>query len=126
MTLLKRNVVHSGSVITAFVDYLVAKGVDFKDTVLDDNQPEAEGRYKTYSDEKWENFAAMVQYAKFLDLQLKKSKVNLVEETIQKKIKAVKKAAKAKLRLVQDATRSKIEAVRDAADSVQNSFNSLL
>ena len=37
MSLLKRNVVHSGSVISAFVDYLVAKGVDFKDTVLDDN-----------------------------------------------------------------------------------------
>ena len=126
MNLLKRNVVHSGSVITAFVDYLVAKGVDIKDTILDDNQPEAEGRFKTYSDEKWENFAAMVQYAKFLDLLLKKSKVNLIEETIQKKINAVKKAAKAKLRHVQDATRSKIEAVRDAADSVQNSFNSLL
>ena len=26
MNLLKRNVVHSGSVISAFVDYLVAKG----------------------------------------------------------------------------------------------------
>ena len=105
---------------------MVAKGVDLKDTVLDDNQPEAEGRYKTYSDGKWENFAAMVQYAKFLDLQMKKSKVDLVEETIKKKINAVKSAAQAKLMLVQDATRSKIEAVKDAADSVQNSLKSFL
>ena len=91
MSLLQRYWVHSTSVIKAFIDYLVAKGVDIGDSVLDDNQPAAEGRFKSNSDQRWEDFAAMVQYAKHLNLRLKKSKVDFVEEVIKKKINSVKK-----------------------------------
>ena len=91
MSLLKRYWVHSGSVINAFIDYLVAKGVDIKDLVLDDNQPEGEGRFKSNSQQRWEDLAAMVQYAKHLSLNLKRSKVDFVEEVIKKKINSIKK-----------------------------------
>ena len=91
MSLLQRYWVHSTSVIKAFIDYLVAKGVDIGDSVLDDNQPAAEGRFKSNSDQRWEDFAAMVQYAKHLRLRLKKSQVDFVEEVIKKKINSVKK-----------------------------------
>ena len=91
MNLLKRYWVHSGSVINAFIDYLVAKGVDIKDLVLDDNQPEGEGRFKSNSQQRWEDLAAMVQYAKHLSLNLKRSKVDFVEEVIKKKINSIKK-----------------------------------
>ena len=124
MNLLKRYWVHSGSVINAFIDYLVAKGVDIKDFALDDEQPEAEGRFKSNSQQRWdwEDFAAMVQHAKHLSLRLQKSKVDLVEEIIKKKINAVKSVAKAKLNLVQEATREKLQAVQEAAETVQNQF----
>ena len=122
MNLLKRYWVHSGSVINAFIDYLVAKGVDIKDFALDDDQPEAEGRFKSNSQQRWEDFAAMVQYAKHLSLRLQKSKIDLVDEIIKKKINAVKSVAKAKLNLVQEATRDKLKAVQEAAETVQNQF----
>ena len=122
MNLLKRYWVHSGSVINAFIDYLVAKGVDIKDFALDDDQPEAEGRFKSNSQQRWEDFAAMVQYAKHLSLRLQKSKIDLVDEIIKKKINAVKSVAKAKLNLVQEATRDKLQAVQEAAETVQNQF----
>ena len=77
--------------INAFIDYLVAKGVDIKDLVLDDNQPEGEGRFKSNSQQRWEDLAAMVQYAKHLSLNLKRSKVDFVEEVIKKKINSIKK-----------------------------------
>ena len=123
MSLLKRYSVHSGSVIKAFIDYLVAKGVDIKDFVSDEDQPEGEGRFKSNSQQKWEDFAALVQYAKHLELRLKKSKADFVEEFfINSRINAVKSVAKAKLNLVQKATREKLEAVQEAAEAVQNTF----
>ena len=122
MNLLKRYWVHSGSVINAFIDYLVAKGVDIKDLVLDEDQPEGEGRFKSNSQQRWEDFAAMVQYAKHLKLRLKKSKVYFVEEIIKKKINDVKSVAQAKLNQVQEATRAKLEAVQEAAETVQKTL----
>ena len=53
MCLLQRYWVHSTSVIKAFIDYLVDKGVDIEDNVLDDNQPAAEGRFKSNSEQRW-------------------------------------------------------------------------
>ena len=126
MNLLKRYWVHSGSVISAFMNYLVSKGVDVKDFVLDDNQPEAEGRFKSDSQKRWEDFAAMVQYSKHLSLRLKKSKIDLVDQLIKEKIKSIKSAAKAKLDQVQEATESKLETVQEAAETVQNTFSSLV
>ena len=127
MNLAKRYWIHSGSVFKAFLDYLIAKGVDVKDYILDDNQTnEVEGRFQSNSDLKWDNFQAMVMYAKHLALRLKKSKVDLVEEIIKKKIGAVKGVAKAKVDLIQEATKTKIDVFQSAADHVQNSFNSFL
>ena len=127
MNLAKRYWIHSGSVFKAFLDYLIAKGVDVKDFVLDDNQTDdVEGRFQSNSDRKWDNFQAMVMYAKHLALRLKKSKVDLVEEIIKKKIGAVKSVAKAKVDLVQEVTKTKIDAFQSAADHVHNSFNSFL
>merc|ERR1712126_115790 len=72
MNLVKRYWIHSGSVFKAFLDYLIAKGVDVKDFILDDNQTnDVEGRFQSNSDLKWDNFQAMVMYAKHLALRLK-------------------------------------------------------
>ena len=125
MTLAKRHLLVSGDVIKAFIDYLVAKGADIKDVIKDENQ-DVEGRIKTDSQQKWENFASLVQYAKHLQLNTKRSGIDFLEEVIESKVKAVQKAVKAKIRDVQDITRSKIETVQEAADTVSDKFNKYL
>merc|ERR1719348_1301198 len=98
MTLLKRNLVTFGSVISAFVDYLVAKGVDVED------------------------FAALVQYTKHLRLNLKKSKIDLIDTLLKAKIDAVKNAVKDKIEFVQDITKAKLDAAGEVVNDIQDSF----
>ena len=122
MDLLKRDLVSSGSVIAAFVDYLVAKGVDVKDYAFDENQHYGEGKYKTNSQQKWEDFAALVQYTKHLRLNLKKSKIDLIDTLLKAKIDAVKNAVKDKIEFVQDVTRAKLDAAGEVVNDIQDSF----
>ena len=125
MNLAKRYLFVSGDVIKAFIDYLVAKGADLKDFTLERNQ-EGEGRFKTDSQQKWENFASLVQYAKHLQLKTSKSGIDFLEAVVKSKIKAVQGAMKRKFQAAQDITRAKIETVQEAADTVQDTFNNLL
>ena len=122
MNLLKRNLVTSGSVIAAFVDYLVAKGVDVKDYAFDENQHYGEGKYKTNSQQKWEDFAALVQYTEHTRLMLKKSKFDLIDTLVKAKIDAVKNAVKDKIEFVQDVTRAKLDAAGEVVNDIQDSF----
>merc|ERR1712098_624051 len=93
-------------------DYLVAKGVDVKDHAFDENQ--VEGKYKTDSQQKWEDFASLVQYTEHLRLNLKKSKID-----------AVKNVVKDKIELVQDVTRAKLDAASEVVNDIQDSFHHL-
>ena len=94
----------------AFTQYLAAKTIDFKDFIVDENQAEGDGRFKSNSQKKWEDFAALVQYAQFLKFNAKKSAFDVLDEVVKAKIQTVKKVAK-----------SKIQEVSDVASHVQHS-----
>ena len=100
----------SGEVVKAFTEYLAAKTIDFKDFIVDENQVEGDGRFKSNSQKKWEDFAALVQYAQYLKFNTKKSAFDVLDELIKAKIKTIKKVAK-----------SKIQEVSDVASHVQHS-----
>ena len=102
----------SGEVVKAFTQYLAAKTIDFKDFIVEKNQAEGDGRFKSNSQKKWEDFAALVQYANFLKFNTKKSAFDVLDELVKAKIKTVKSAAK-----------SKIKDVTDAANHVQHSVS---
>ena len=110
MSLLHRHLSVSGEVVKAFTQYLAAKTIDFKDFIVDENQAEGDGRFKSNSQKKWEDFAALVQYAQYLKFNTKKSAFDVLDEMVKAKIKTIKKVAK-----------SKIQEVSDAANHVQHS-----
>ena len=110
MSLLQRHLSVSGEVVKAFTEYLAAKTIDIKDFIVDENQAEGDGRFKSNSQKKWEDFAALVQYAQYLKFNTKKSAFDVLDEMVKAKIKTIKKVAK-----------SKIQEVSDAANHVQHS-----
>ena len=110
MSLLHRHLSVSGDIVKAFTQYLTAKTIDFKDFIVDENQAEGDGRFKSNSQKKWEDFAALVRYAQFLKFNAKKSAFDVLDELVAAKIKTIKKVA-----------RSKIQEVSDAASHVQHS-----
>lgn len=123
MSLLHRHLAVSGEVIKAFTEFLAAKTIDFKDFIVEKNQPEGEGRFKSNSQKKWEDFAALVQYANYLKLNTKKSAMDVLDELVKAKIKTVKKVAGSKISGISETASNVQQTVREGIASVQDTLS---
>ena len=123
MSLLQRHLTVSGEVIKAFTEYLAAKTIDFKDFIVEKNQPKGDGRFKSNSQRKWEDFAALVQYANFLKLNTKKSAVDVLDQLVKAKISTVAGVTGSKLQGISQLASNVQHSVREGISTVRESFS---
>lgn len=123
MSLLHRHLSVSGEVVKAFTEFLAAKTIDFKDFIVERNQPEGDGRFKSNSQKKWEDFAALVQYANYLKLSTKKSAMDVLDELVKAKIKTVKQVAGSKINGITETASNVQQTVREGIATVQDTLS---
>lgn len=75
--------------MSGFVEFAKAKAEDVTSAVLTE-ESKTEGRHKSSSQRKWENFSSLVQYATQLKLEKHKAAINSLDELV-KLVKTIKK-----------------------------------